>query len=241
VKRIKKRERNVIRVPASEGDIATIEMLLRDPCIDPSINSNEALICAAQNGHAAVVDRLLQDERVDPSAEDNDAIRIAAGSGHIAVVNRLLQDDRVDPCALDNTAIGVAADCGRLAVVERLLQDARVDPSSDNNYAIRIAAESGYRYGRWQGSDHVAIVDRLLQDKRVYSMRVDVDAEHIFRIRMIRSRCAEICVALQDLGLPALLTLGILDQLIPNTIRMAAKWDLVVAVKHFHDRRRQQC
>jgi hypothetical protein len=54
----------------------------------------------------------------------------------------------------------------------------------------------------------------------------------------IRSRATEICVALQDLSLPALLTLEILDAAFPNSIRMAAKWDLIVAVKHFHDRRR---
>jgi hypothetical protein len=55
---------------------------------------------------------------------------------------------------------------------------------------------------------------------------------------MIRPRATEICVALQELGLPALLTLEILDAAFPNSIRMAAKWDLIVAVKHFHDRRR---
>ena len=54
---------------------------------------------------------------------------------------------------------------------------------------------------------------------------------------MIRGRATEILIALQDLELPALMTLGILDELILNSIRMAAKWDLIVAVKHFHDRK----
>jgi serine/threonine protein kinase len=53
----------------------------------------------------------------------------------------------------------------------------------------------------------------------------------------IRVRATEICIALQDLGLPALVTLKIINAALPNTIRMAAKWDLIVAVKHFHDRR----
>lgn len=51
----------------------------------------------------------------------------------------------------------------------------------------------------------------------------------------IRHRAATISIALQDLALPALVTLEILDAAIDNGVRMAAKWDLIVAVKHFHD------
>jgi serine/threonine protein kinase len=53
----------------------------------------------------------------------------------------------------------------------------------------------------------------------------------------IRVRATEICIALQDLGLPALVTLKIINAALPNTIRMAAKWGLIVAVKHFHSTR----
>jgi hypothetical protein len=55
---------------------------------------------------------------------------------------------------------------------------------------------------------------------------------------MIRERATEICVGLQDLGLPALVTLEIVDQSVPeNEIRMWAKWELITAAKHFHERR----
>ena len=60
---------------------------------------------------------------------------------------------------------------------------------------------------------------------------------YLTHIGMIRGRATATLIALQDLELPALMTLGILDELIPNSIRMAAKWDLIVAVKHFHDRK----
>jgi hypothetical protein len=56
-------------------------------------------------------------------------------------------------------------------------------------------------------------------------------------IGMIRERAATICFAMQDLELPAPLTLEILDALCPNSIRMWAKWELITAVKHFHQRR----
>jgi hypothetical protein len=57
-------------------------------------------------------------------------------------------------------------------------------------------------------------------------------------IGMIRERATEICIGLQDLGLPALVTLEIVDQSMPdNDIRMWAKWELITAAKHFHERR----
>jgi Leucine-rich repeat (LRR) protein len=56
-------------------------------------------------------------------------------------------------------------------------------------------------------------------------------------IGMIRERSATICFALQDLELPAPLTLEILDSLFPpNEIRMWAKWELITTIKHFHQR-----
>jgi hypothetical protein len=59
-------------------------------------------------------------------------------------------------------------------------------------------------------------------------------------IGMIRERAATICFALQDLELPAPLTLEILDALFPpNSIRMWAKWELITTIKHFHQRRGQ--
>jgi hypothetical protein len=57
-------------------------------------------------------------------------------------------------------------------------------------------------------------------------------------IGMIRERAATICFAMQDLELPAPLTLEILDALFPpNSIRMWAKWELVTTIKHFHQQR----
>jgi Leucine-rich repeat (LRR) protein len=53
-------------------------------------------------------------------------------------------------------------------------------------------------------------------------------------IGMIRERATTVCIALQDLELPAPLTLEIIDALLPNNIRMWAKWELITVVKHFH-------
>jgi hypothetical protein len=57
-------------------------------------------------------------------------------------------------------------------------------------------------------------------------------------IGMIRERATEICIGLQSLGLPAFVTLLIVDEAVhENSIRMWAKWELITAVKHFRDRR----
>jgi hypothetical protein len=52
-------------------------------------------------------------------------------------------------------------------------------------------------------------------------------------IGMIRERATEICIGLQDLELPAFVTLQIIDEAVhENSIRMWAKWELITAVKH---------
>jgi len=60
----------------------------------------------------------------------------------------------------------------------------------------------------------------------------------------IQDRATEIAAALQDLELPAWLTLMIVDEAVPHAkdARFGAKWDLVVAVKHFHDgKKKNKC
>ena len=60
-----------------------------------------------------------------------------------------------------------------------------------------------------------------------------------YRLEVVKERALEICKGLQDAGLPALVTLEIIDAEIPQAsyLRMQQKWDIITAVKHFHDRR----
>jgi ankyrin repeat protein len=215
---------------AENGHVDVVDCLLRHAMFDPSADNNRAIRLAAENGHLAVVERLLRDERVDPSARDNFVVRWAAENGHLAVVDRLLQDKRVDPSANDNVAVGLAAKNGHLAVVERLLQDERVDPSTRDNWAIEWAAENG----------HVAVVERLLEDDRVFAVDVRNSPEHLKRFEC-RERLTEICIGLQDLELPAWVTVQILDAARPwSRLPLHSKWSLVCAVKHYHDINKKQ-
>ncbi len=68
--------------------------------------------------------------------------------------------------------------------------------------------------------------------------RIDEIIAAMTHIGTIRERATEICIGLQDLELPAFVTLTILDEAVhENSIRMWAKWELITAVKHFRDRR----
>jgi hypothetical protein len=53
------------------------------------------------------------------------------------------------------------------------------------------------------------------------------------RIESIRFVAGEVCIGLQDLELPALLTLLILDELFPNNLPMFKLWRLVTMIKHW--------
>lgn len=117
---------NRLQIASEHGDTKIVELLLKNPRVDPSANDNLAIHVASQNGHSEVVELLLQDPRVDPAARDNFAIRVASQYGHYEVVKLLLQDPRVDPTANDNNAVDMAIrNCYR-ETAKLLLTDPRV-------------------------------------------------------------------------------------------------------------------
>ena len=156
-----KNTQDEFKLAVSTGNAVLVDLLLQDPCVNPSDGENNAIRLASQEGHLAVVDRLLQDPRVDPSDCNNYAFRMAVIHNHIDVVKRLLQDVRVNPSVDNNQLVGIAS----LEILDILLQDSpswhpyrgRVDPSDNDNYAIICASEHGC----------LDIVNRLLQDPRV--------------------------------------------------------------------------
>jgi hypothetical protein len=194
-----------------------------------SLNFDLKTFCDhAAHGRLADVQRMLESGELPVNGKLNVALLRATENGHVDVVDYLLRHAMFDPSANDNGAVRWAAARGHLAIVERLLEDDRVDPSAVDNDAIACAASNG----------HLAVVDRLLEDDRV-----DVVAafrwshsDHHKRFEC-RERLTEICVALQDLALPAWITVQILDAARPwSTLPLHSKWNLVCAVKHFHDK-----
>ncbi len=70
-----------------------VELLLKDPRVDPSSNNNYAIRKASKNGCVKMVGLLLQDSRVDPPS---DTIEVASNHGHIEIVRLLLLDEYID-------------------------------------------------------------------------------------------------------------------------------------------------
>ncbi len=91
------------------------------------------------------------------------------------------------------------------------------------------------------GRNHLALPFTVEDDTfcaEECASRVDEILAATTHIGFVRERATEICVALQDLELPAFVTLTILDEAVhENSIRMWAKWELITAVKHFHEQR----
>lgn len=59
-------------------------------------------------------------------------------------------------------------------------------------------------------------------------------------LAMMREEALQLCVGLQELDLPALVTLEIVDAAFENDVRMFAKWELIVAVKHHNRNKKNQ-
>jgi hypothetical protein len=59
------------------------------------------------------------------------------------------------------------------------------------------------------------------------------------KLQLINPRATEICIGMQSIGLPALLTLMIIDEACPLAFWVTdyLKWKCITAVKHFHQRR----
>jgi Ras-related protein Rab-1A len=227
------RRHGPLSAAAGAGHVAVVERLLQDERIDPAAFQNAALLEAVVGGHAAVVKRLLEHLSVDASDRNNEAIRQAASRGHFAVVESLI---RADPSTADNEALLAAVADGHAKVVALLLLlcDDRVDPSADGDRAVRIAAQRG----------RIDIVELLLQDGRASvatAIECFLGAHEFELIKRLecRERMTEICIALQDLSLPAWITVQIVEMACPwSTVRLGLKWNLVCAVKHFHQRRK---
>ncbi len=62
------------------------------------------------------------------------------------------------------------------------------------------------------------------------------EAARVAHKRVFRYLVTTTCIALQSLGLPALMTLGIVDEQYENDYTMFFKWNVIAKVKHFKQR-----
>jgi hypothetical protein len=131
--------------------VDVIELLLKNPRINPASNSNIAIITASEKGNVKIVELLLKDKRANP----NKAILCAVENNHLEVVEMLLKDNRVDPGYSSDVICRPSAK-GYHEIVKLLLTDRRADPNSARGYSIGFAAKNG----------HIETVKVLLEDSR---------------------------------------------------------------------------
>lgn len=150
---------------AADGNLAAVELLVREYGIDPAGDSEKAgatLISAASTGlHFGVMRWLLADERAAEWHEEHAlmtrAVRAAAQAGDAAFLNEVLDHPvsaaadaaarrrrRCPCCAYDNSLVAVAlleaAICGNPSLVQQLLSDPRLAPAESSAEVGRSGA-----------------------------------------------------------------------------------------------------
>ena len=60
----------------SKNYVEIVDLLLKDPRVDPSVNNNQAIRIAKSNDQIEIVDLLIKDPRVDPSSINKQQTRI---------------------------------------------------------------------------------------------------------------------------------------------------------------------
>lgn len=116
-----------------------VEMLLKNPKVDPSAQDNKAIInaCFSCEGcnktNLGIIKLLLDDPRVDPSTQDNRAIVEASDYDTIKL---LLDDIRVNPSARNNIVLFNAYKNKDDRLIELLLKDSRIKISQDELQTI---------------------------------------------------------------------------------------------------------
>ena len=146
-------------VASERGHMSVVDILLKDPRVDPGIQYSAIIKIAARQGNYLLVKALLKDHRVNPNSygKFKPALIGALEHRHMHVVDILLKDPRVDPSIQNNDAIQIAAEKRNIPAIRILLKDSRVNPTVNNNHAIRHALKNS----------HFDVARILLEDKRV--------------------------------------------------------------------------
>ena len=133
-----------------------IRVLLSDPRVDPSIQSNEAVRLAAYGGDLESVKLLLQDPRVCPTSE---AFEGACSSGYTEIVSLLLNDTRLNPMDRSHEALRLAVKFHQTEVVKLIARNERARSLIDSSEMLEWAYNASAH-----GEDEIAheLVEALL-------------------------------------------------------------------------------
>lgn len=134
----------VLNSACTYGDIATVNVLLKDKRIIPS---SQNLKDAAKNNHVEIVKALLIDGRADPVIDWNYPLKllsIASEKGWLEIVDLLLEDVRINPSRIDEP-LSLAIKNGHALIVKRFIEDKRVNSTYiDRHKALSLMVRNGF-------------------------------------------------------------------------------------------------
>lgn len=233
--------------------INTVILLLADERIDPSSRHNAALDIALKKQNFEIAKLLVQDNRVrstrDSSYPYDDFWAFYPDQPEV-IARFFMYELKKPPIA---EILRVALFRVNVEAVRLVLQHNNVCSIPSDLFDLALRQQNLDILSFFLASPHARVYkekaksSRLFRQQKKWENWCDVGYKyHYYRyhenllptkIKKVAERATVACVGLQDLGLPALVTLEIIDALVPNNIRMAAKWDVIVTVKHFHDKR----
>lgn len=188
---------------------------------------NRCLVKACDSSFLNILKMILAHPLADVNYKNNLPLRTSIDNNRYEVVKVLLNfTSPSDIPKLLNNSIASIVSRGYYAMFKLVISYPGVNPAANNNAAIKTAVLE-----RRIEPDSIEIFNELLKDSRVTANLPD--NFWCSNVRALRGRAAEICIGLQDMGLPALLTLMILDEHLPNDLPMYKLWNLVTRVKHF--------
>ena len=120
-----------------------VEILLKKPTIDPSLQNNLALMKAISHNHLDIVEILLKDDRVDSSDRQNTFLEIAIKNKNRQILELLLQNPLVDPSAFRNRALKSAIAYENIEAMSLLLSNERVKSSAKIFSLIDLCIREG--------------------------------------------------------------------------------------------------
>lgn len=135
-----------IRAAVYHGLTDTVEYLLNDDRVDPSVEDNVCLLTAVKKRYTDIVRLLLNHKKVTPSSTH---IKWAVSGYHVDILKMLLKDGRVNPAEDNLSALSSAMNNQYMDIFKILLKDKRILNGMGDNlgyFLDRAVTDRRYEY-----------------------------------------------------------------------------------------------
>lgn len=167
---------------AGSGHAKLVQLLLKHPHVDPTLEHNSAMYSACMNGQLEAVRCLIEDPRVDPSADNNRSILVALRTNQVKIVKLLMSHPKVDPCFNNSVILRHACSRVQMKMIKMFLAHPSV-PSQEMlpREPLLFACERGL----------MAVVRALIEDPRIEITDSAIDKADLFKKHKIATLLRE--------------------------------------------------